>query len=319
MQSALAHAIDQLPPALRSELLAWHQQHSLAVLPAELMQRLQQVSGLELPQLTLTLLPLAAAFSYATISHFHVGAIVWGGSGNFYLGANMEFSRQSLSQTIHAEQCAINHAWLHNETSLLGITINATPCGHCRQFMNETSSAQTLRIYLPTSEHSLPQLLPAAFGPRDLGVLDGLLHPQQHPLPHQLPDAFGRGDLGVLDGLLQPQQHPLPHQFTDRLLLAAAEAATQSYAPYSHSYAGVALQTQDGTLFCGRYAENAAFNPSLPPLQSALIMLRMAGYGPEDIQVAALVESQQGQISHLAATQALLAAYGVQQFRYQPI
>ena len=292
MQSALAHAIDQLPPALRSELLAWHQQHSLAVLPAELMQRLQQVSGLELPQLTLTLLPLAAAFSYATISHFHVGAIVWGGSGNFYLGANMEFSRQSLSQTIHAEQCAINHAWLHNETSLLGITINASPCGHCRQFMNETSSAQTLRIYLPTSEHALPQLLPAAFGPRDLGVLDGLL---------------------------QPQQHPLPHQLTDRLLLAAAEAATQSYAPYSHSYAGFALQTQDGTLFCGRYAENAAFNPSLPPLQSALIMLRMAGHAPEDIQAAALVESQQGQISHLAATQALLAAYGVQQFRYQPI
>ena len=292
MQSALAHAIDQLPPALRSELLAWHQQHSLAVLPAELMQRLQQVSGLELPQLTLTLLPLAAAFSYATISHFHVGAIVWGGSGNFYLGANMEFSRQSLSQTIHAEQCAINHAWLHNEISLLGITINASPCGHCRQFMNETSSAQTLRIYLPTSEHSLPQLLPAAFGPRDLGVLDGLL---------------------------QPQQHPLPHQLTDRLLLAAAEAATQSYAPYSHSYAGVALQTQDGTLFCGRYAENAAFNPSLPPLQSALIMLRMAGHAPEDIQAAALVESQQGQISHLAATQALLDAYGVQQVRYQPI
>ena len=292
MQSALAHAIDQLPPALRSELLAWHQQHSLAVLPAELMQRLQQVSGLELPQLTLTLLPLAAAFSYATISHFHVGAIVWGGSGNFYLGANMEFSRQSLSQTIHAEQCAINHAWLHNETSLLGITINASPCGHCRQFMNETSSAQTLRIYLPTSEHSLPQLLPAAFGPRDLGVLDGLL---------------------------QPQHHELPHQLTDRLLLAAAEAATQSYAPYSHSYAGVALQIQDGTLFCGRYAENAAFNPSLPPLQSALIMLRMAGHAPEDIQAAALVESQQGQISHLAATQALLDAYGVQQVRYQPI
>ena len=292
MQSALAHAIDQLPPALRSELLAWHQQHSLAVLPAELMQRLQQVSGLTLPQLTLALLPVAAAFSYAAISQFHVGAIVWGGSGNFYLGANMEFARQSLNQTIHAEQCAINHAWLHDETELLGITINASPCGHCRQFMNETSSAQTLRIYLPSSEHSLPQLLPAAFGPRDLGVLDGLL---------------------------QPQRHEMPHQLTDRLLQAAAEAATQSYAPYSQSYAGVALQTQDGSLFCGRYAENAAFNPSLPPLQSALIMLRMAGYAPEDIQAAALVESQQGQISHLAASQALLAAYGVQQFHYQPI
>ena len=292
MQSALVHAIDQLPPALRSELLTWYLQHSLAVLPAELMQRLQQVSGLTLPQLTLALLPVAAAFSYAAISQFHVGAIVWGGSGNFYLGANMEFARQSLNQTIHAEQCAINHAWLHYETELLGITINASPCGHCRQFMNETSSAQTLRIYLPSSEHSLPQLLPAAFGPRDLGVLDGLL---------------------------QPQRHEMPHQLTDRLLQAAAEAATQSYAPYSQSYAGVALQTQDGSLFCGRYAENAAFNPSLPPLQSALIMLRMAGYAPEDIQAAALVESQQGQISHLAASQALLAAYGVQQFHYQPI
>ena len=292
MQSALAHAIDQLPPALRSELLTWYLQHSLAVLPAELMQRLQQVSGLTLPQLTQALIPVAAAFSYAAISQFHVGAIVWGGSGNFYLGANMEFARQSLNQTIHAEQCAINHAWLHDETELLGITINASPCGHCRQFMNETSSAQTLRIYLPSSEHSLPQLLPAAFGPRDLGVLDGLL---------------------------QPQRHEMPHLLADHLLQAAAEAATQSYAPYSQSYAGVALQTPGGSLFCGRYAENAAFNPSLPPLQSALILLRMAGYAPEDIQAAALVESQQGQISHLAASQALLAAYGVQQFHYQPI
>ncbi len=48
-------------------------------------------------------------------------------------------------------------------------------------------------------------------------------------------------------------------------------------------------------------------------------MLRMAGHAPEDIQAAALVESQQGQISHLAATQALLDAYGVQQVHYQPI
>ena len=190
MQSALVHAIDQLPPAMRSELLTWYPQHSLAVLPAELMQRLQQVSGLTLPQLTLALLPVAAAFSYAAISQFHVGAIVWGGSGNFYLGANMEFARQSLNQTIHAEQCAINHAWLHDETELLGITINASPCGHCRQFMNETSSAQTLRIYLPSSEHSLPQLLPAAFGPRDLGVLDGLLQPQRHEMPPLLTDRL---------------------------------------------------------------------------------------------------------------------------------
>ena len=256
------------------------------------MLRLQEVSGLSPQQLTLALLPVAAAFSYASVSKFHVGAIAWGVSGAFYLGANMEFARQSLNQTIHAEQCAINHAWLHNETGLLAMTINASPCGHCRQFMNETTSAQTLRIYLPNSEHSLAQLLPAAFGPRDLGVLDSLL---------------------------QPQQHALTSEFTDELLQAAAEAACHSYAPYSHSYAGVALQTQDGHIFSGRYAENAAFNPSLPPLQSALIMLRMAGYAPDNIQSVALVESQHGEISHLSATQALLSAYGIDQIQYQVI
>ncbi len=292
MQTALAHAIDQLPALLRTELRNWQQQHTLAILPPELMGRLQEVSSLSPQQLTLDLLPVAAAFSYASVSKFHVGAIAWGKSGAFYLGANMEFARQSLNQTIHAEQCAINHAWLNNETGLLAMTINASPCGHCRQFMNETNSAQSLRIYLPTSEHSLAQLLPAAFGPRDLGVLDSLL---------------------------QPQQRAVTTHFADALLQVAAEAASHSYAPYSHSYAGVALQTHDGHIFSGRYAENAAFNPSLPPLQSALIMLRMAGYAPEDIQSAALVESQQGQISHLSATQALLSAYGIEQLHYQTI
>ena len=99
----------------------------------------------------------------------------------------------------------------------------------------------------------------------------------------------------------------------------AAEAASHSYAPYSHSYAGVALRTHDGHIFSGRYAENAAFNPSLPPLQSALIMLRMAGFAPENIQAVALVESQHGQISHRSATQALLSAYGIDQIQYQVI
>jgi cytidine deaminase len=29
----------------------------------------------------------------------------------------------------------------------------------------------------------------------------------------------------------------------------------------------VALEPKDGTIFSGSYAENAAFNPTLPPLQ----------------------------------------------------
>lgn len=48
---------------------------------------------------------------------------------------------------------------------------------------------------------------------------------------------------------------------------AAIQAANRCHAPYSHSPSGVALELKDGTIFSGSYAENAAFNPTLPPLQ----------------------------------------------------
>lgn len=61
-----------------------------------------------------------------------------------------------MQQTVHAEQSAISHAWLRGETSLRAITVNYTPCGHCRQFMNELNSGLALRIHLPGREaHAL--------------------------------------------------------------------------------------------------------------------------------------------------------------------
>jgi cytidine deaminase len=61
-------------------------------------------------------------------------------SGNLYFGANMEFPGTTLQQTLHAEQSAVSHAWLRGEKQLTAITVNYTPCGHCRQFMNELNS-----------------------------------------------------------------------------------------------------------------------------------------------------------------------------------
>ncbi|MGL4205101.1 MAG: cytidine deaminase [Aeromonadaceae bacterium] len=289
MDPALNAALAQLPGSLVPVLAQWSAQHSLARLPAELLEQLSQAGGMDKQQVALALLPLAASFAYAPLSHFQVGAIAWGGSGTCYLGANLEFPQQALGATIHAEQSAINHAWLYGETHLLGMSINASPCGHCRQFMNELSSSQGFSIYLPTGHYSLQQLLPKAFGPTDLHIGETLLTPQLHPLP-----AAGE----------------------DELLALARHAATLSYAPYSQSYAGVALTSRDGDYFVGRYAENAAFNPSLPPLQSALIMLRMAGHSPEKMQRAALVEAKAGLISHRPSTEMLLAAYGIDELSY---
>ena len=127
-------------------------------------------------------------------------------------------------------------------------------------------------------------------------------------LQEYLPESFGPADLNITDALLADRDHGLHIEDADSLISDACKAANRAHAPYSKNFSGVALKTHDGLIFQGFYAENAAFNPSLPPLQVALINMNMAGYVPADINEAALVESIAGEISHLTTTQALLEA-----------
>ena len=92
----------------------------------------------------------------------------------------------------------------------------------------------------------------------------------------------------------------------DRLALAALEAARKAYAPYTKAYSGVAIGTHDGRIFFGTYLENAAFNPSLPPLQAALISLILAGGNFSDIAETCLVEAEAAAISQQNGAQAIL-------------
>ena len=98
-------------------------------------------------KLAMHLLPIAASYSHTAISHFNVGAIAIGEQGDFYFGANQEFSNSAIQQTIHAEQSAISHAWLRNERRISDMVVNYTPCGHCRQFMNELHGAEKISIH----------------------------------------------------------------------------------------------------------------------------------------------------------------------------
>ena len=234
-------------------------------------------------ELAFALLPLAAACARAALSDFNVGAIARGASGTLWFGANMEFSGTTMQQTVHAEQSAITHAWLRGEQALETITVNYTPCGHCRQFMNELNCASKLSIELPgRAAASLGDYLPDSFGPRDLAITTLLMD---------------RVDHGVaLRG--------------DALEQAALAAASASHAPYSKALSGVALQVADGTIFSGRYAENAAFNPTLPPLQAALNLLSLSGYDFSEITQAVLAEDPQARLSQQAATVATLGALG---------
>ncbi len=76
----------------------------------------------------------------------------------------------------------------------------------------------------------------------------------------------------------------------DTLLDKALKAAAKSYAPYTRAPSGIAMQT-DSNIYCGSYIENAAFNPSLSPLQSALANLFAEAESPLSIRRVILVET----------------------------
>jgi cytidine deaminase len=88
---------------------------------------------------------------------------------------------------------------------------------------------------------------------------------------------------------MQLAWHRLVIDTDDELAGAALDAANISYAPYSKSFAGVAVRTSDGTVAAGAYAENAAFNPSMSPLEVALSQLNLAGRAFDGITEAVLV------------------------------
>ncbi|MEZ3499189.1 cytidine deaminase [Pantoea sp. KPR_PJ] len=284
MHPRFISAFDALPADLQSALrpVLDDTQFQAALTPEQVASLMQQTQ-LDADALALALLPLAAACAVAPVSRFNVGAVARGASGYWYFGANMEFTGVALQQTVHAEQSAIVHAWLRGERRLEAVTVNYTPCGHCRQFMNELNSGTDLRISLPGRRVStLADYLPDAFGPRDLNITSLLLDDVDH-------GYLAQGDA---------------------LALAAIAAASQSHAPYSGSHSGIALRTASGVVVTGRYAENAAFNPSLPPLQAALILLNMQGEACESIEAATLAEVEDATLDQFAATKATLEALG---------
>ena len=224
---------------------------------------------------------MAKLFCAATISDFQVGAVAKArmtenaGDVAFFLGANIEFPVQALTQTIHAEQSAIINAWLQGATRIDGIAVTAAPCGYCRQFLYELEGCENLEIILhdqigrKTTQHGLSDLLPAAFGPHELGSTAGLMASSTH----------------LTDLNLKPPSD-------DPFVLEAKAAAQNSYAPYTQNLAGCAIETIDGKFYAGRYAENAAFNPSLTALHTAIICMTMDQPGSEsNIHRAVLVES----------------------------
>lgn len=280
-------------PELANDL--WHifeEQHFDGYLANFVVNHLCQKHQITDKELALMLLPVCACYANPTISHFSVGAIAKGESGHFYFGANQEFCTTSIAQTIHAEQSAISHAWMRAEKSLTDIFVNYSPCGHCRQFMMELNTAQQLKIHLP--------------------------HKQDMTLLQYLPDNFGPKDLNITHLLFDKENHGLKCETDSELVMAAVEAANISHVPYSRTACGVALQLENQTIFKGSYAENAAFNPSLPAIQVAVNAILMQGYEVEQIVRAVMVE-QPLTLSYHQSAQELLTYLAEIELEYIPV
>jgi cytidine deaminase len=230
--------------------------------------------------LMVNLLPLGKTYSRPPISNYRVGTVARGESGDLYLGANLEFPGHSLGFSVHGEQSALSNAYMHGDRGVTAIAVTAAPCGHCRQFMNELSPEVEVLVGSGPSV-KLSSLLPFAFGPKDLGVTDL---------------AFPVKELNLLAAT------------PDDLTKAALDAARKSYAPYTKAYSGVAIGTRSGRIFKGSYIENAAYNPSLPPLQTALAALILGGESYSAISEVVLLEKEDAPISQRSVAEAVLSA-----------
>ncbi len=282
---ALRRLLPSLRQASRDRLLRVLNDSSLrGQIPASEVESILAAEHMAVDDLMLHMLSVAQVYSYSPLSHYRVGAVLRGTSGSLYLGTNIEVPGQTLGLAVHGEQCALTNAFMQDDKGVTSIAITAAPCGHCRQFLNELPNGGELKVIVKGSRPTrLASLLPESFGPNNLGVSERLFSGKKLALE-------------------------LPTEASDELSSAALEAASRSYAPYTKAYSGIALQSATKNVYRGSYLENAAYNPSLPPLQAALAGLIMSGEEPANVSAVALVELESAPISQQSVTRAVLGA-----------
>ncbi len=72
------------------------------------------------------------------------------------------------------------------------------------------------------------------------------------------------------------------------------------------------IETRGGAIACGAYIESAAYNPSLPPGQCAIINLVAANLSFESIVRVVLLELFAAPVSHLRQTEQLFQSVAKQ-------
>lgn len=119
----------------------------------------------------------AAQRAHVPYSRFPVGAAALAADGTVYAGANIENASYPL--TCCAERVAVFHAVMAGQGEIAAIAVWAqksrgvTPCGACRQVLNEWRPAHGDMVVIlegadGPEQLTLGDLLPRSFGPRNL-------------------------------------------------------------------------------------------------------------------------------------------------------
>ncbi|KAD6795183.1 hypothetical protein E3N88_06079 [Mikania micrantha] len=260
--------------------------------------------GITVPQLLPSLVKSAQALARTPISDFHVGAVGLSSNGRIFFGCNVEFPGLPLHHSIHAEQFLITNVAAHGGgPKLLHMAVSAAPCGHCRQFLQEVRGVSDIQIVITDQPLENPDykpissILPDPFGPYDLLDQETPLVLEKHNNQLLLKEDVSK----VING-----HSELVIKNIENLKTEALAAARESHAPYSGCPSGVALMDCEGKVYKGSYVESAAYNPSLMPVQAALVAYMVAGNGGYERIVAAVLAETEGAMVRQEATARLM-------------
>jgi cytidine deaminase len=236
-------------------------------------------------QLLLLVLPHAQKLARPPISRFQVGAVgLERDSGAIVVGGNVEFPGTNLGFTVHGEGFVATRAFSRGQALAMIAIGEAHPCAFCRQYLSEFAFGGELRLVDPIGHRlTLGELYPWPFDPAYLGAAGAA--PGTVPWPELTVEPTG-----------------LPAAVIDRLEMAGRRA----HAPYSKCPSAVVLGLSDGSFVTGACIESVAYNPSMGPLQAAVVDLLAHGYDYSDITEATLATSRGGAVDYAKSTGELL-------------
>lgn len=280
ISAAISEALETGPDA--------HARNAGATLDAESTRAIQSRFELkDVRELMLLALGVAARLARPPVSGFHVGAVgLEQETGTLVFGGNVEFPGTHLGTTIHGEGFVAARVFSRGATLQTIALSEAHPCAHCRQFLAEFSSASDLQLIDPLGHRlTLAELYPWPFDPAYLGS------------PGASPQTEDAAELRI-DG-------DAPGDDMAGLLL---EAGKRAHTPYSQCPGAVVVEMRDGNLFTGAVIESVAFNPTMPPLQAAIIDLLAHGYAVSNIKRVSLGTFVNADVNYEASTRELLHA-----------